>query len=147
MTVLDRMIHLEEGREHAAYPDPLTKAEPWTIGEGHTGPEVHEGLIWTDAQIDAAKADDLDRARRSCVSHFSPWFGQLDEVRQAVLIAMAFQMGLPRLLGFVHFLGAMRDQRWNAAAGEMRDSAWYRQTHNRAERCARAIETGETQWG
>jgi len=36
-------------------------AAPWTIGVGHTGPEVHEGLEWTDAQVDAAYASDLGR--------------------------------------------------------------------------------------
>lgn len=44
-----------EGREYKAYPDPGSKdGKPWTIGIGHTGAEVHEGLVWDDAQIDAA---------------------------------------------------------------------------------------------
>lgn len=130
---------------HDAMPDPLTGAEPWTIGEGHTGSDVHEGDVWTDAQIDAAKASDIVTATNGCLAHF-PWFLGLDDVRRAVMVAMAFQLGMPRLLGFVLFLGAMRDQRWNAAAGEIRDSRWHKQTFLRAERCARAIETGESQW-
>jgi lysozyme len=32
-----------------------------TIGVGHTGPEVHMGLVWTDDQIKAAFAQDIDR--------------------------------------------------------------------------------------
>jgi lysozyme len=74
-----------------------------------------------------------------------PWFSQLDEVRQAVLISMAFQMGVHGVLEVPRMLGALRDQRWNAAAGEIRNSDWYTQTHARAERAARAIETGEWQ--
>ncbi len=31
----------------------------WTIGWGHTGPEVHEGLVWTRAQAEAALKKDL----------------------------------------------------------------------------------------
>ena len=31
----------------------------WTIGVGHTGPEVHDGLVWTQAQADAQLAADL----------------------------------------------------------------------------------------
>jgi lysozyme len=27
--------------------------DPWTIGYGHTGPDVHEGLAWTQEQCDA----------------------------------------------------------------------------------------------
>jgi len=44
-----------EGKRNKAYRD--TKGI-WTIGVGHTGPEVHEGLLWSDTQImDAFKAD------------------------------------------------------------------------------------------
>jgi lysozyme len=34
----------------------------WTIGWGHTGPEVHEGLIWSQQQADAALVDDTQKA-------------------------------------------------------------------------------------
>lgn len=34
----------------------------WTIGWGHTGPEVHEGLQWTQAQADGALEADLQAA-------------------------------------------------------------------------------------
>ncbi len=37
----------------------------WTIGWGHTGPEVVEGLVWTQAQADAQLAVDVwSRAER-----------------------------------------------------------------------------------
>ncbi len=36
-----------------AYPDPGSGGAPWTIGWGSTGPDIHEGLIWTKAQCDA----------------------------------------------------------------------------------------------
>lgn len=51
----------------AAYPDPGTGDEPWTIGWGATGRDhVHGGRIgpqttWTQAQCDARLADDLAR--------------------------------------------------------------------------------------
>lgn len=54
-----------EEREHVAYPDPNTHGDPWTIGVGHTGPEVHPGLVWSDAQIDAALAHDLARFEKA----------------------------------------------------------------------------------
>jgi lysozyme len=34
----------------------------WTIGWGHTGPDVHEGLTWTQEQADAAFLADLASA-------------------------------------------------------------------------------------
>lgn len=42
-----------------AYPD--QRGIP-TIGWGHTGPEVHLGLVWTQAQADTAFVADLQRA-------------------------------------------------------------------------------------
>lgn len=51
-----------EGMEYKAYPDPGSKdGKPWTIGIGHTGQEVHKGLIWDDAQIDLAFEKDCLR--------------------------------------------------------------------------------------
>jgi lysozyme len=87
-----RLLIERESKEYDAYPDPaspLAKAckaaginflkggykrlagwenlsgAPWTIGVGHTGPEVHAGLIWTDEQIDFAFAHDLERFERA----------------------------------------------------------------------------------
>lgn len=43
-----------------AYPDPGSKdGKPWTIGWGHTGPEVVRGLKWTQRQADDAFLHDL----------------------------------------------------------------------------------------
>jgi lysozyme len=39
-----------EGRRLNAYQD---QAGIWTIGYGHTGPEVNAGLVWSQAQADA----------------------------------------------------------------------------------------------
>ena len=36
-----------EGLRLTAYPDPGTGGAPWTIGYGHTGPDVYEGLTIT----------------------------------------------------------------------------------------------------
>jgi lysozyme len=45
-----------------AYPDPGTGAQPWTCGWGSTGPDIHEGTVWTQAQADARLEADLARA-------------------------------------------------------------------------------------
>jgi lysozyme len=140
---LKSMLEREEGRVATAYPDPLTHSDPWTIGVGHTGPEVHAGLVWSDDQIDAALDSDIAKATALCEANF-PWFDAVDEVRQAVIIGMAFQMG-NRLLQFVNTLAAMRDGRWNDAAGGILNSAWAHQTPARAARMARQLETDQWQ--
>ena len=48
-------MKLREGSRNKAYKD---VKGIWTIGVGHTGPEVQEGLVWTDQQIlDVLKQD------------------------------------------------------------------------------------------
>jgi len=50
-----KILMLREGSRNKAYKD--TKGI-WTIGVGHTGPEVKAGLVWTDKQVmDAFKQD------------------------------------------------------------------------------------------
>jgi lysozyme len=50
-----------EGCVLHAYPDPGTGGAPWTIGYGHTGPDVRPGLTWTQVQADAALQHDLTK--------------------------------------------------------------------------------------
>lgn len=45
-----------EGCRLEAYQD---QGGVWTIGYGHTGPDVHEGLTWTQEQADEAQKKDL----------------------------------------------------------------------------------------
>jgi len=72
-----------------------------------------------------------------------PWMEKLNDARQAVLIGMAFQMGMKGLLQFKRALGSIEDGHYNKAAAEMMDSAWARQTFGRAARMAQQMETGE----
>lgn len=58
-----RLIEYYEGREYKAYKDPLSAdGRPYTIGIGHTGPDVYLGLVWNDAQIDAAYEEDASES-------------------------------------------------------------------------------------
>jgi lysozyme len=51
-----------EGCQLQAYQD---QGGVWTIGYGHTGPEVVEGLIWTQDQADTALGSDLMKAENA----------------------------------------------------------------------------------
>ncbi|WP_397408215.1 lysozyme [Polaromonas sp.] len=60
-----QVLHYFETCRLTAYPDPGSKdGKPWTIGWGHTGPDVYPGLIWTREQADAAFVADLGRFER-----------------------------------------------------------------------------------
>ena len=48
----------------AAYPDPGTGGDPWTIGWGATGMSIVQGTVWTAAECDARLEHDLVRFSR-----------------------------------------------------------------------------------
>jgi len=71
-----------------------------------------------------------------------PWYVALDDIRQKVLIDMAYNLGVAGLLTFKSFLRAMSEQRWEDAVVEMQKSKWWKQVGARAGRLARMVRTG-----
>lgn len=130
-----------EGRRNVAYADPLTKAAPWTIGVGHTGPEVHEGLVWSDSLVQSTFDADFSHAWE-LVQAKLPWAIVLSDPRQAVLVNMCFQMGIWGLLAFKHALAAAQTGDFQMAHDQMLDSEWARQTPRRAVTLATQMLSG-----
>ena len=60
-----QLLKTWEGCRLYAYPDPASGGDPWTIGYGHTGPEVHAGLVITQQQADAWLLSDAAVAARA----------------------------------------------------------------------------------
>lgn len=56
-----------------------------------------------------------------------PVFTKLDDVRQNVLIEMAYNMGVPRLLRFKHTIKSLELYEFEKASKEMLDSRWHQQ--------------------
>lgn len=56
-----QLIETNEGKVLHSYPDPATGGDPWTAGFGHTGPDVHPGMVVSEAQCDAWLEEDLAR--------------------------------------------------------------------------------------
>jgi len=56
-----------------AYQD---EAGVWTIGWGHTGPEVRQGLVWTQAQADAQLEIDIRGAVLGVIKSLDIALGQ-----------------------------------------------------------------------
>ena len=73
------------------------------------------------------------------------WFAALDEVRQAVLIAMAYEMGLTGLLHFPHMLAAIAQRDFAQARKHGLNSDWAHNplTQRRAQREMQMLATGE----
>jgi lysozyme len=79
--------------------------------------------------------NDIDRAVAD-VEQKLPWWSELDDDRQRVIVNMAFNMDIRRLLGFAKFLAAAQAGRYEEAAAEMLNSSWARQVGVRAQRLA-----------
>ena len=84
---------------------------------------------------------DLDVAVSECVALYGAdvWEGFPGEV-QEILVNMMFNLGRPRLSKFRKMNAHLECGEWSAAAIEGRDSLWYRQVGNRAERLMTRLE-------
>lgn len=135
-TRLMAQLNIDEGRRNKLYKD--TAAPPkLTIGVGRNIED--RGL--RDDEIDLMLSNDIDEAAAIARS-LCPVFDKLGDVRQEVLVNMAFNMGSPRLSGFKMMLAAVAAADYQEAADQMENSAWYRQVGARAERLVKAMRTG-----
>jgi lysozyme len=67
------------------------------------------------------------------LNKFLPWWSSHPENVQQVLVNMCFNLGITTLLEFKRSLGYIRDQKYSAAAVELRKSKWYGQVGSRAD--------------
>ena len=117
-------MHYFESCKLEAYPDPGSEdGKPWTIGWGHTGPEVVKGLVWAQAKADSQLVADL-AAREVLVSKLAKvplTQGQFD-----ALVAFQYNTGslgtstLLALLNTADYAGAQGQfKRWNKNDGKV----------------------------
>ena len=86
------VMHYFESCSLVAYPDPGSKdGRPWTIGWGHTGPDVVKGLRWTQQQADDAFRSDLKATESGVVSLVKV---QLTQGQFDALVCFAYNVGL-----------------------------------------------------
>ncbi len=128
MTLRDDLI-AEEGRKPSAYQDSLGF---WTIGVGHLIDDRKGGKL-PDAIIDALLDHDIAE-HRAQVERELPWVLSRSQACQDALTNMCFQLGLGGLLGFKSMLAALQAGDYDGAKAHALDSAWARQTPNRAAR-------------
>ena len=129
----------DEGLRERAYQD---GGGVWTIGVGHTGREVRDGLVWTRAQCLAALAADLSRVERGLDARLA-WWRAMNGPRQDALANLAFNLGVEGVLGFPHMLAALKaGDNALAARRLLASEPWRSQVGVRAERLARQIESG-----
>lgn len=89
--------HLE-GCRLTAYLDRQDGGGSWTIGWGHVGPEVVDGVSWTQAQADAVLDRDIQRFVTG-VSHLTTKAPGLGDAQFSALVLFAYNEGLRALAG------------------------------------------------
>jgi lysozyme len=120
------LIKAHEGLRLAAYPDPGTGGEPWTIGYGHTG-GVRPGDRITADEAERILRDDLAWAEQAVAERVSPMV-DLTQHQFDALVSLVFNIGrgaferstLLRKINTADVEGAAREfSRWVHAGGRV----------------------------
>ena len=128
-------VKLNDNGEHILYNDSLGYK---TLGIGHlvkaTDPEneMEVGTVVSQERVDECFEADLYVAINDMEKFTEDM--NVDENVKECITHMVFQLGLPRLNKFKNFKQALLDGDIKTAQAEMKDSLWYRQTTNRADR-------------
>lgn len=109
-------------------PPNCTEAEPF----GHPHLTEQDALLVLRADIQRVE---------SAVKVYFPEYDTLPEVRQRVVLDMAFNLGF-RALGFRNAIAAIKRRDWSKASRELYNSKWARQVGDRCDRLAKMLLTG-----
>ena len=118
-------IKLDEGFVGTEYKDHLGFP---TIGYGTK-------LPLTEEEAELLLRHRLHKMVKELLRH-KPFVEELPLDAKLIILNMAYQLGVPRLLGFRKMWSALESKDFEEAAKEMRDSLWNRQTPNRSNKLA-----------
>jgi lysozyme len=139
---VQKQLAVDEGVVNEVYLDHLGYP---TFGIGHLilkdDPEygLAVGHSVEPERVTEAFQRDLDIAIDECKVLYDMWDSFPEEV-QEILVNMMFNLGRPRLSGFKNMKKALDMGAYKTSAKEGRDSKWYRQVGNRAERLMTRLE-------
>jgi lysozyme len=133
-TALVTRLVQHEGLRLKPYTDTVGKL---TIGVGRN--LTDDGI--TECEARTMLDNDINTAFKFCQSRIA-CFGALNDVRQNVLVEMAFNLGGPKLLQFTQMLAALERADFAEASKQMLDSAWAKEVGDRAQELAKLMKDG-----
>ena len=139
---LKETLKIDEGVVYEIYNDHLGYP---TFGIGHLvleGEPEHGlsvGTPVTEERVDECFERDVEYVLNDCRILHEDFDNYPEEVKQ-IIANMMFNMGRTRLTKFRKHNAALQEGDWKTAAIEGRDSRWYRQVTNRAERLMKRLE-------
>ena len=154
--MLDQLARHEESRKlkyHTAY---RCTAGALTIGYGHNLdanplPGVDANSRLTDGEAKMILNDDVAAVEKQIKSRL-PWALDLAPARYAVLVNMAFNLGIAGLMKFTNTLMFVQSGHYTHAANNMMQSLWAKQVgdgpggyFDRAEELSAQMKSGEWQ--
>lgn len=148
MSRLEALLCEDEAFRQFAYDDASGKTVKapqgnLTIGVGRNlqarGLSAAEAMFLLRNDIAIADAD----LRKVFGDVFIRGLQETQPARYAVLLSMAFNLGIDRLKGFRNMIRRVSETGWAQAASEMEASLWARQVGRRAVRLTRMMRSGE----
>lgn len=136
-------LKIDEGVVYEIYLDHLNYP---TFGVGHLIKEsdgeygAPVGTKVSEERVIEAFESDLNVAIDECAVLYGDGFHSWPDEVQQILVNMMFNLGRPRLSKFKNMYLHLQNEDWVNAAAEGRDSLWYRQVGNRAERLMTRLE-------
>ena len=106
-------------------------------GEAEHGQPV--GTAVSEERVDECFEKDVEYVLNDCKILHEDFDNYPEEVKQ-IIANMMFNMGRTRLTKFRKHNAALQEGDWKTAAIEGRDSRWYKQVTNRAERLMKRLE-------
>jgi len=139
---LREQLTIDEGKVNEVYHDHLGYP---TFGIGHLVLDSDEesgapvGTSVSEERVIECFEKDVEAVLEDCEKLYKD-FDELPEEAQQVIANMMFNMGLTRLSKFKKMKAAVDDRDWKEAGVQGRDSRWYKQVTNRAERLMQRLE-------
>ncbi len=130
---IQALLIRHEGLRTHPYRDIVGKL---TIGVGRNLDDV--GITVEEAMF--LLENDIRKAIRDLEAF--DFFDKLDDVRQAVLIDMIFNLGKGKFMTFKRMIRALKEGNYDKAAEEMETSKWCNQVGNRCKELVRMMRTG-----
>lgn len=106
-----------------------------TIGVGTLLPLTEDEAML----LAACRAGDAKPELAAALNAIGVSIAQMPDDLAQALVDMAFQLGVPKAMGFKRMWAAITNEQWNEAADEAMASRWARQTPKRAQHLATVL--------
>ena len=136
---IDRLreeLKTDEGCKYEIYLDHLGLP---TYGIGHLVTEkdpehgMEVGTLVDEIRVNEVFEQDIQVTINDCKKVYDDWNTMNEEVK-LICCNMMFNLGYPRYCKFKKMIQAIKDGDWLEAGNQMKDSRWYKQVTNRADR-------------